>query len=505
MGWILPDIVRANVVERPHDEALVCGDKRLAWDELDRRSARVANALIGDGLRPGDRVAVLARNNAEFFEVAFGTAKAGGITVSLNWRLTGTELAEILADADPAVVVVEDEFVELLADQPGLRTVRYGEHYEAWLGAAPPEEPSVPVDSDDTAYLLYSSGTTGRAKGIEITHANLRLSERMAREAFGMDAASVNLCPGPQFHIAGAGTGLMAMFVGGLTIIARHPTPEALLRTIARERVTHAFMVPAIVAAVLADPELDHCDVSSLRQISYGAAPMTESLLTRAMNVLRCDFLGVYGMTEAAGTVVALRPDDHEPGGPRAGLLRSVGQCLPWMELGIVDPDSGERREVGEVGEIVVRGGQVTPGYWRQPDVTKQVIGPAGWFRTGDGGYLDADGYLFLTDRIKDMIISGGENVYPAEVENALAHHPGIADVAVIGVPHDRWGETARAVVVPGAGEPPGEAEILAFARTRLAGYKCPTSVVFAESLPRNPSGKVLKRILRQRYGTERA
>jgi long-chain acyl-CoA synthetase len=504
MGWVLPDIVRANAARWPHGEALACEDTRLTWEQLDQRSSRVANALIAEGLRPGERVAVLARNNAEFFEVAFGTAKAGGITVSLNWRLAAIELAELLADAAPTVLIIEDEFAELVAGSTSeeVRTVRYGEQYETWIDAVSSEDPAVPVNGGDTAYLLYTSGTTGRAKGIEITHANLHLSERMAREGFCMDPSSVHMCPGPQFHIAGAGTGLMAMFVGGRTVIMREATPELLLRTIEREGVTHAFMVPAIIQAVLAAPELQKRDVSSLKQISYGAAPMTESMLTRAIEALGCDFLGVYGMTEAAGTVVVLRPEDHEPSGPRARLLGSVGKPLPWMQLYIADPATGDRREVGQVGEIVLRGGQVTPGYWRQPDITKQSIDSDGWFRTGDGGYLDADGYLFLKDRIKDMIISGGENVYPAEVENALAYHPDVADVSVIGIPHDRWGETVRAIVVAREGTPSDESEIVEFACTRLAKYKCPTSVVFVDALPRNPSGKVLKQILRQQYGT---
>jgi acyl-CoA synthetase (AMP-forming)/AMP-acid ligase II len=499
MAWNLADIVRAQAATRPGAEALVCGERRQTWAELHRRSSRVAHVLIGAGVGPGDRVAVLARNNAEFFEVAFGAAKAGAITVSLNWRLTGVELAEILADAEPAVLVLDAEFDGLVTGGPA--RLRYGPDYETRVGAARDEDPDVPVAEDAVAYLLYTSGTTGRAKGVQLTHANLRLSENMARDGFGMDASSVHLCPGPQFHIAGAGTGLMAMFTGGRTVVTRDAAPEALLRTIERERVTHAFMVPAVIQSVLGSPELAGTDLSSLAQVSYGAAPMTESMLRRAMRDLGCGFLGVYGMTETAGTAVALPPADHHPEGPGAALLRSVGKALPWLELRVGDPVTGLPCDTGEVGEILVRGGQIMSGYWRRPDLTGQAVDAAGWLHTGDGGYLDPDGYLFLKDRIKDMIISGGENIYPAEVENALAHHPEILDSCVIGVPHERWGETVRAVVVGRPGSALDMDDVLSFARERLAGYKCPTSIVFAESLPRTPSGKIVKPLVRQRFG----
>ncbi|WP_026910494.1 long-chain-fatty-acid--CoA ligase [Patulibacter minatonensis] len=498
MGFTLASIVRGHAADRPDDEAVVCGDDRLSWAELDGRSSRVGSALLADGLGPGDRIAVLARNTTTFFELAFGCAKAGVVLVSLNWRLTAAELADVLHDADPAFVVADADLAGAVGG--GLRVLRLGDPYDAWRDAAPADDPDVALAPDDLAYVLYSSGTTGRPKGVPITHANLALSERMAREAFRMDEGTVHMCPGPQFHIAGAGTGLMAMFLGARTVVLREITPRILLETIAREGVTHAFMVPAIVQAVVDAPELADHDVSSLRQISYGAAPMTEALLRRAMTALGCTFLGVYGMTETAGTVVTLDPDDHDPDGPRAGLLRSVGTPLPWIELQVRDLASGEEAAPGVVGEICVRSGQNTPGYWRQPETTARAIDEDGWLRTGDGAHRDEDGYVFLRDRIKDMIISGGENVYPAEVENALATHPDVADVAVIGVPHERWGETVKAVVVLQPGGTADAETLRAHARTLLAGYKCPTSVEVVAGLPRNPTGKVLKKVLRETY-----
>jgi acyl-CoA synthetase (AMP-forming)/AMP-acid ligase II len=491
----LADIVRTQAARQPEAEALSCGTRRLTWAQLDEHSSRVAGALIGAGARRGARVAVLSRNNAEFFEVAFGAAKAGLVTAPLNWRLAAPELAAILADLEPTVLFADRESAELLPAATRETAILYEDGYQAWRDRAPGDDPHVAVDPDDPVYMLYSSGTTGLPKGIVLTHANLALSERMAREAFRMDEGTVHMCPGPQFHIAGAGTGLMAMFTGGRTVVIRDVVPELLLQTIGAEGVTHAFMVPAVIGMVIDSPALAPTDVSSLRQVSYGAAPISEALLRRAIDALGCDFLGVYGMTETAGTAVTLDPEDHVP-----ELLRSVGNPLPWMELKVADLASGQVAAPGVVGEIMIRSGGVTPGYWRQPEVTAATITADGWLHTGDGAYRDERGYVFLADRIKDMIISGGENVYPAEVENALAEHPAIAEVAVIGVPHERWGETVKAVVVPRAEARPDAEEIRSFARAHLAGYKCPTSVELLAELPRNPSGKVLKRLLRERY-----
>jgi long-chain acyl-CoA synthetase len=502
MGFALADIVRRHAATRPDDEALVCEDTRLSWGRLDEHSSRVANALLAEGVRRGDRVGVLAKNTAEFFEVAFGAAKIGAVTAGLNWRLAAPELAQVLDDCAPSALFVDAEAAALVGDGVA-RLIRFGSAYDAWRDSADASDPGVPVSGSDLAYMLYSSGTTGVPKGVTITHENLSFSERMAGEGFRMGPDTVHLCPGPQFHIAGAGTGLMAMFFGARTIVLRELVPDRLLEIIERERVTHAFMVPAIIQLVIDSPALAARDISSLRQVSYGAAPMTEALLRRAIGALGCGFLGVYGLTETAGTVVTLDPQDHDPDGDRVGLLRSVGKPLPWIELKVADPATGGELGSGEVGEIWVRSGQNTPGYWRQPEVTGSVIDADGWLRTGDGAFRDQEGYVFLKDRIKDMIISGGENVYPAEVENALAEHPGVAEVAVIGVPHAKWGETVKAIVVLRPGESADEEGIRRFARERIAAYKCPTSVEFIAELPRNPSGKVLKKDLRLAFATE--
>jgi long-chain acyl-CoA synthetase len=471
MSEVLADVVRGQAAARPADEALVCGTIRLTWRQLNERSSRVANALLGLGVGRGDRVGVLARNNAEFFEVAFGAAKIGAVTVGLNWRLAVGELDQVLADAEPAVLFVDDDSAVLISPAAAAaRTViRYGPEYEGWRESAPDGDPELPVAPGDLAYLLYSSGTTGLPKGVMITHENLTYSRRMAEHGFRMGADTVHMCAGPQFHIAGAGTGLMAMFFGARTIVIRDPDPVSLIDTIARERVTHAFLVPALIQMIADSPLLAEHDVSCLQQVSYGAAPMTEALLRRAMAALGCEFLGVYGMTETAGTVCTLAPEDHDPQGARSGLLRSVGRPLPWVELQVVDTATGAETEPGTAGEIQIRSRQSTPGYWRQPDTTAATIDSEGWLRTGDGAYRDAEGFVYLKDRIKDMIISGGENVYPAEVENVLADHPDVSEVAVIGVPHERWGETVKAVVVLRAGATGDGEAIRSLAKERIA------------------------------------
>jgi long-chain acyl-CoA synthetase len=312
--------------------------------------------------------------------------------------------------------------------------------------------------------------------------------------------------PSPLFHIGGTGYSLTAMGQGGHTVLVRDVDPVAMLGLIERHRVTHSFLVPAVVAMLVAALREQTAagrapDLSSLQLVAYGAAPMTDRGLREAMDAFGCGFLGVYGMTETAGSVLCLPAADHDPGGPRAGLLRSVGRALPWHEVEVRDPVTGEVCPPGEVGEIWVRSPQNMAGYWRQPGLSAQVLTDDGWLRSGDAAWTDAQGYVFVHDRLKDMIISGGENVYPAEVERVLARHPAVGEVVVIGVPHERWGETVKAVVVPRDGAAPDAAELtgelIALARTELARYKCPTSVDVVDELPRNASGKVLKRVLR--------
>jgi len=478
--------------ERP---AITCGERTLTFGAFDRRSSQVANALLRAGVRPGDRVAVLTKNRPEFFELLFGAARAGAVLVAMNWRLAPPEIAAIVADAEPSLVFTGTDQRSLLPASLVDGAVDLDTDYEVWIDGAAETPPEVAVAADDVVLQLYSSGTTGVPKGARLTHANLMFTPRMGRATYRMSAGSVNLLASPLFHIGGTGYALTALGQGAHTVLMAEVDPAAMVRAIQLHRVTHAFFVPAVVKLLLDGAA--GADLSTLEVIAYGGAPMTEALLLRAMGTLSCAFMGVYGMTETAGSVTALVPEDHDAGGPRAGLLRSVGQPLPWHEVVVHDPITGSPSVVGEVGEIWVRSGQNTPGYWHRAAETASTLTADGWLRTGDAAYTDADGYLFLHDRIKDMIISGGENIYPAEVENALASHPSVADVAVIGVPSERWGETVKAVVVAVEGTAPTVEALIAHTRERLARYKCPTVVEFAAELPRNASGKILKKVLR--------
>jgi long-chain acyl-CoA synthetase len=302
------------------------------------------------------------------------------------------------------------------------------------------------------------------------------------------------------FHIGGIGWAFLGLWNGATTILVSEFVPADVLDLLEHRAVTNAVFVPTMLQLLTSVPGAAARDYSALRSIAYGASPITTPVLKAAVETFRCSFYGIYGLTESTGGVMQLDPADHDPGGPREHLLRSAGRPFPWVELRVVDPATGVDRGPNEVGEVWLRAPNVTPGYFNRPEETAAVLTPDGWLRTGDGGYVDGEGYLFLTDRIKDMIVSGGENVYPVEVEEALAQHADVADVAVIGVPHERWGETVKALVVARPGSAPTADELIAFARERLAGYKLPRSVDFVEDLPRTPSGKVLKRELRARY-----
>jgi long-chain acyl-CoA synthetase len=293
---------------------------------------------------------------------------------------------------------------------------------------------------------------------------------------------------------------------GGTSVILRDMDPAELIRLVERERITHAFVVPAVLMLLLGTPGIEKADLSSLDTIFYGASPISEDVLVRCMSVIGCAFAQVYGMTETSGAIVSLENKDHDPDGERRHLLRAAGKPLPGVEIRIVDPDTADDVPVGAVGEIWTRSAYNMAGYWQKPAETAATITDGGWLHTGDAGYLDAEGYLFLHDRIKDMVVSGGENIYPAEVENVLLAVDGVVDAAVIGVPDDTWGETVKAIVVRGPGSEVTATDIIAFCRERLAHYKCPTSVDFTDVLPRNPSGKILKRELREPYwvGRER-
>ena len=505
MNFSLASIVRSHAANTPAAPALTFEGVTWSFAELDARSSRAANALRGEGVGRGERVALLTKNRAEFYELMFACSKIGAVLVGLNWRLAPAEITAIVADSAPGVIIVgpgEQGLLEMAARRsPGVRRVlTLGPEYEAWSGAAATSDPGFVGAPDDETLLLYTSGTTGVPKGVMLTNHGMSFTPRLGDEVWGMGRTSVNLVAMPMFHIGGIGNGLGTMSHGGHTILLREVVTKAIIECIAKYRVTHSFFVPAVIQALLNTPGVEAADLSSLQLIAYGAAPIGEALLRRALAVLGCGFMHVYGMTEASGTIVVLPPSEHDPGGERAHLLRSCGRALPWVELRVIDPDTLTDVPTGSVGEIWVRSGMVTKGYWNNAQASAEAITPEGWLRTGDAAYQDATGYVYLFDRFKDMIVSGGENVYPAEVENVLCDHPAVAEVAVIGVPDERWGETVKAIVVLRPGQALQGAELIEFARTRLGRFKCPTSVEFTDLLPRNASGKVLKKELRKAY-----
>jgi fatty-acyl-CoA synthase len=506
----LADVPRVNARRHPLTVAQIFGERTETYAEFDRRTNQVAQALLSLGLRPQSRIGYLGRNSELYFELLFGAAKAGMVVVGVNWRLAAPEVEYILKDAEVSVLCVGADYyalaLELAARLPGLHAVLAvdGEHahwpaFEVWRNAQPSTDPMLPAAPDDDVLQLYTSGTTGHPKGVQLTNANYRALFAAGEAArWGVfEAGGVALTCMPLFHVAGANMGIFALAQGATNVVMRDIDPGLILAFIARYRVNYALFVPAVILLLTQHPAIKDCDLSSLRKLFYGASPIAEDLLKTAQALFGCDFYGLYGLTETSGAGTCLMPEAHV-----GGRLRSCGQAYPGIDITVVDAD-GRELPPGEVGELIVRHGTVMKGYWKRPDATREVIRD-GWFHTGDAGYRDADGFFYIHDRLKDMIVSGGENVYPAEVENAIFGHAAVADVAVIGVPDERWGEAVKAIVVLKTDARADAADIIDFARTRIAGYKLPKSVDFVAALPRNPSGKILRRELREPYWRNR-
>ncbi|HLZ00543.1 MAG TPA: fatty acid--CoA ligase [Bradyrhizobium sp.] len=486
--------------------------RTTTFAEFDRKTNQVANALKASGVKRGERIAYLGKNSDIYFELLLGAIKAGVVVAPVNWRLAGPEVAFIVEDCKAPLLFVGPEFITLarnIRDKlPGVRTIITAEggapewpDFARWRDAQSTGDPDEAIATTDVAIQLYTSGTTGKPKGAMLSHANFLNLVQSGNEAEKPEwnrwtSEDVSLVAMPIFHIGGSGWGVMTFYHGARGVIAREFDPTKVLDFFEQSAITKIFMVPAAMQFVVRQPRARQVDFSRLKYMLYGASPIPAALLKECIEVFKCGFVQMYGMTETTGTIVALPPEDHVEGLER---MRSAGKALPGVELAILDPN-GNRLAPRQVGEIATRSGSNMVGYWNLPEATATTLGKDGWLRTGDAGYMDEEGYLYIHDRIKDMIISGGENVYPAEVESALCDHPDIAEAAVIGVPDDKWGEAVKAIVVMKPGRKASMTDIINFTRERIAGFKTPKSVDFIEALPRNPSGKILRRHLRDPY-----
>lgn len=499
----LTDFLDRFAEATPDHPALIEGARAISYAELRDRVRRAAGGLTALGLPPGSgkRVAVLERNQPAVLELIFAASEAGLAALVVNFRLAPGEVRFILSDAEVEVLFVGEEFASLVEalrpDLPALREVVVldpaGRLHDAWLAQQARQAP-LETSPDAGILQLYTSGTTGQPKGAVLTHRGVCAHIRNAAPLVGHDRSGVSLIATPFFHVGGICATLYGLFSGATAVLVRDLQPAVLVPEIERRRVTHAFVVPATLAFLLDLPDLEARDLSSLRSLAYGASPMPLPLLERCLRAFpSASFYQVYGMTELSGVVVILGAAEHAD--PR--LRAAAGRPIPGVELRLRDA-AGSEVAVGSPGELWVRSAQRMLGYWKNPQATAETIDPEGWLRTGDVGHLDSAGYLFIEDRLKDVILSGGENIYPAEIERALAGHPAIVELAVIGIPHPAWGEAVHAVVVRRPGGPSLEAaQLMAYARERLAGYKIPRSVEFVESLPRNATGKIQKHLLR--------
>jgi acyl-CoA synthetase (AMP-forming)/AMP-acid ligase II len=497
----LTGLLRDRAAAHPDRIAYIYEDEQVTFAEFDRRVDSVANALRASGVRPGDRVAILDKNSLPYVELLFAAARVGAVQVPVNYRLAADEVAYIVGNAEAKVLVAGAEFVPIVDAIAGrlehtehLIVVGETEKYEDYASWSD-REPTHQDEAGEVFVQLYSSGTTGLPKGVMLTHDNFLAVLPLADELWDIGPRSRLMVAMPMYHIAGCTLTVGAVYAGIPGVIVREPDPVAIAKAIEAHRVTHVFLVPVLLMFMQQIPQVREADLSSLRLLLYGASPISDEVLQGAMRLLPgTEFMQVYGLTETTGAITYLPPADHKPG----ERLRSAGIPNPTTELKIIDPATGDELPTGQVGEIVSRTPQNMHGYWAMEQATQNTLLPGGWLRTGDAGYLDEDGYLFIHDRVKDMIISGGENIYPAEVENVLMSHPAVADCAVIGVPDQKWGETPKAIVVLD-GEA-SEQDLIDYCRERLAHFKCPTSAEFTDAIPRNPTGKVLKRQLREPY-----
>jgi long-chain acyl-CoA synthetase len=493
---------------KPNAAATVFGERRQSWSELRDRVARYASVLRALGLERGERVAVIALNSDRYIETYFAVAWAGGVIVPGNTRWAAAEHIYALRDCGAKILIVDGNFAPLvspIAEACDIKTFAFmgdggvppGMHgIDTMIGKADPMD-DVCGEGDDLAGIFYTGGTTGRSKGVMLSHRSLISNFLCANTMTPYQEESIFLHSPPMFHLADAAAIIGVSMVGGTHVVVPFFSPENVVKAIERERITSAVFVPTMFG-MLRDYLAQHpADLSSVRSIKYGASPISETLLRNAMEMFpNADFAQAYGQTELSPVATALEAKFHRPGDPR---LRSAGRAIPGVDVRIID-ETMKEIPLGQVGEIAVRSPGAMLGYWNQPELTRQTI-VGGWLRTGDAGYMDEEGFVYLVDRVKDMIVSGGENVFSAEVENALAAHRAVAECAVIGVPDPKWGERVHAIVRLKDGAPASADDLIEHCKTLIAGYKCPRSVeIRIEPLPLSGAGKILKTELRKPY-----
>lgn len=516
---ITADLLRISSAIVPDRIATIFDGQRESFWDLNERTNRLANALAQLGVKKDDKVAIIAVNCPQYVETYFAISKMGAVLVPLSFRAKVDEQNYMVNMSEANTLLIGDRYLDLVDSiRPSLTNVknyisiekgREGYlNYEELLAAASPDEYETEVGDDDMTILMFTAGTTGFPKGVMLNHSNFMnyLMENVLPA--DPDNEETNVLAIPLYHVAGIQTMMSSIYGGRTLALLRQFDTVEWLQMVQKEKVTRSVLVPTMLKMIIEHPDYSKYDLSSLQFITYGAAPMPFEVIKRAVELMpKVRFMNAFGQTETASTITVLGPDDHVIEGTQEEkekklrrLSSSIGKVLSGVEIKIVDDDAHDL-PIGQVGEIVARGDRVMAGYWKNPEATASTLLRNGWLRTGDLGYMDDEGYIYLAGRAKDIIIRAGENISPEEVENVLYAHPAVDEAAVIGIPDPEWGEEVRAVVVLRQGQKASAEEIMEFCRQNLSSFKRPKSVVFVDELPRNPMGKVLKRVLREEYG----
>ncbi len=509
--WLYPEVrtlgefIEYHARHTPDRRALVWRDRTISFAQYDAAANRIANGLLARGVSAGERVGFLGLNSPDFYLALIGTAKTRGAFTVFNWRLSIPELAQLIADSQARITIVERGLepmwtAALAVSGRSIETIWIDEEetLETLFASQPDSKPALFISEEDTAIQLYTSGSTGLPKGVMLTHGGfnrMRLCEHF-EPAYCWEVDDIFVNPLPNFHLLSIGIAFQCLYNGVTVAIVRQFDPATVLQTIERDRPTLLTLTPTMIQMLLDHPDAGGTDFSSLRLTLYAGSAISLGLIKRAIAMMPGQFMQFYGATEGCGAFSILRPNEHDL--EDEAKLQSCGRPLPLIEFTIVDSGGNEVPD-GQSGELLIRAPAITAGYWQQPEATAKVL-VNGWYRSGDVARRDTEGLYYIVDRVKDMIVSGGENIYSAEVENVLSTHPEVGAVAVIGIPDPRWGEAVKACVIRTSGGSVDEAALLAYAREKLAGYKVPKSIDFMDSFPLVPSGKVSKKDLRAPY-----